>query len=399
MKTILHVDMNNFFASVECMLNPTLKDFPVAVCGSVENRHGIVLAKNEKAKAYGVKTAEPVWQAQKKCKDLLIVPPHHEEYEKYSRLAYEIYCDYTDLIEPFGIDECWLDVTGSRLLFGSGVEIGEIIRKRIREELGLTVSVGVSFNKTFAKLGSDLKKPDALTHIPFDGFHEIVDGLPVESLPGVGKKAEEILKNHGIYTIGALAKAPDDFLKNKFGINGAVLKACASGNDFSPVKSIYEDPTPKSISNGFTAPRNLVNNEDVKNMIISLCRTVGHRLIECKRKAGTVGIGIRNSNLSKKEWQQKLSIPTDSSIIIAETLFELFRKNYDWSHEVRAVTVKASELCEGGVPVSLDLFNDNERLEKKESIDHTIDSLHERFGIETVGPASLMKKPLEKENQ
>ena len=215
LRTILHCDLNSFYASVELFLNPELKGLPVAVCGSKEDRHGIVLAKTDEAKKYGVKTAEAIWEAKRKCPQLLIIPPHHDEYVEFSRRVRRIYEEYTDLVEPFGIDECWLDVTGSERLFGNGEEIAHKIRERVKKEIGITISVGVSFNKVFAKLGSDMKKPDAVTVIPFDNFREIIYKLPVTDMLGVGPNLGKALKNHCINTIGELANTDKNFLIKK----------------------------------------------------------------------------------------------------------------------------------------------------------------------------------------
>ena len=219
-RTILHCDMNNFYASVECMLNPSLRGHPVAVGGDVENRHGIILAKNYEAKKFGIETGEALWQAKQKCPKLIIVPPHYEECLKYSRLAHSIYADYTDLIEPDGMDEVWIDVTGSTKAFGSGEVIANTLRERIKYELGLTSSVGVSFCKVFAKLGSDMKKPDAVTVIPKGNFRDIIWDLPASDMLGVGRSTEKFLSSYGIHTIGQLANAYPDLMKRKLGKNG-----------------------------------------------------------------------------------------------------------------------------------------------------------------------------------
>ena len=250
-RVILHCDMNNFYASVECMLNPELKNKPVAVCGSVEERHGIVLAKNYAAKAFGVSTGEAIWQAKQKCQDLVIVEPHYEQYMKFSKLAREIYGRYTDQIEPYGMDECWLDVTGSGCM-GTGFEIADEIRRTVKFELGLTISAGVSFNKIFAKLGSDMKKPDAITCIEADSFREKIWCLPASDLLGVGRATEKVLSGYGIHTIGELAATSDDFLKCRLGKNGLAIKKYANGLDDSPVMlSDYVSPV-KSIGHGIT---------------------------------------------------------------------------------------------------------------------------------------------------
>lgn len=222
-RVILHCDLNNFFASVELLSRPEWKQVPMAVCGSVEARHGVILAKNEPAKRYGVKTAETLWEARRKCPQLITVPPHPDQYRIFSRRAHRVYERFTDRIEPFGIDECWLDVTGSVPLFGSGEEIAHAIRRAVKEELGLTVSVGVSFNKVFAKLGSDLKKPDAVTVIRRAEFQKLLWPLPVETLIGVGKSTLRILHGMGVITIGDLAQAPLSTLRAALGKNGEQL--------------------------------------------------------------------------------------------------------------------------------------------------------------------------------
>ena len=254
-RVILHVDMNNFYASVECMLEPSLRGKPVAVCGSTEERHGIVLAKNYEAKAYGVQTAEAIWQAKQKCKNLVIVPPHYDQYLRFSNKARKIYERFTDKIEAYGMDECWLDVTGCYL--GSGPEIADIIRRTIKFELGLTVSVGVSFNKIFAKLGSDMKKPDAVTVIERHAFKEKIWSLPAEDLLGVGRATKKKLQKFGIKTIGELAGAPEDLMRREFGKNGVLLQQFARGNDMSEVKPCDYVMPIKSIGHGITTVQDL----------------------------------------------------------------------------------------------------------------------------------------------
>ena len=256
-KCILHSDMNSFYASVEMMLNPSLRGKPVAVCGATEDRHGIVLAKSELAKKAGVKTGMVNWEAERLCKDLILVPPHYDQYLKYSKLAHEIYYRYTDLVEPFGMDECWLDVTGSTYIFGSAMEIAEKIRKATREELGLTVSIGVSFNKIFAKLGSDMKKPDAITVIEKDTFRDKIWGLPAADLLGVGRATQRVLDSYCIRTIGDLAKTDPDFLKRRLGKPGVALWQYANGNDHSLVhNSDFVSPI-KSVGHGITTVVNV----------------------------------------------------------------------------------------------------------------------------------------------
>lgn len=287
-RTILHCDMNNFYASVECMLNPQLSGKPVAVGGDVENRHGIILAKNYEAKKYGIQTGEALWQAKQKCRNLIIVPPHYEEYLKYSRLAHSIYEDYTDLIEPYGMDEVWLDITGSTKLFGNGERVANVLRERIKFELGLTISVGVSFCKVFAKLGSDMKKPDAVTVIPKDSFREVIWDLPASDLLGVGRSTDKVLSSYGIHTIGELANAYPDLIQRKLGKNGMMLLAFANGEDRSRVAPQDYEPPMKSVGHGITTVQDLENNAEVWNIILALTQDIGHKLRVYNKNAAGV---------------------------------------------------------------------------------------------------------------
>ena len=290
-RVILHSDMNSFYASVEMMLNPELKGKPVAVCGSTEERHGIVLAKSDLAKKAGVKTGMVNWEARQLCPGLIVVPPQYDQYLKYSKLARQIYHRYTDLVEPYGMDECWLDVTGSGVC-GTGMEIAEAIRQTTKEELGLTVSIGVSFNKIFAKLGSDMKRPDAITCIEADSFREKIWCLPASDLLGVGRATEKILSGYGIHTIGELAATSDDFLKCRLGKNGLAIKKYANGLDDSPVMRFdYVSPV-KSIGHGITTMQDLENNAEVWCVMLELVQEIGTKLRTHKKKAGGIAISI-----------------------------------------------------------------------------------------------------------
>lgn len=303
-RTILHCDMNNFYASVECMLNPQLSGKPVAVGGDVENRHGIILAKNYEAKKYGIQTGEALWQAKQKCRNLIIVPPHYEEYLKYSRLAHSIYEDYTDLIEPYGMDEVWLDITGSTKLFGNGERVANVLRERIKFELGLTISVGVSFCKVFAKLGSDMKKPDAVTVIPKDSFREVIWDLPASDLLGVGRSTDKVLSSYGIHTIGELANAYPDLIQRKLGKNGMMLLAFANGEDRSRVAPQDYEPPMKSVGHGITTVQDLENNAEVWNIILALTQDIGHKLrVYNKNAAGVPLLGNIKRRCGDAGWR------------------------------------------------------------------------------------------------
>ncbi len=391
MRTILHCDLNSFYASVELSLNPELKGLPVAVCGSKEDRHGIVLAKTEEAKKYGVKTAEAIWEAQRKCPDLIIIPPHHDEYVRFSHMVRKIYEDYTDLVEPFGIDECWLDVTGSERLFGDGKKIADIIRERIKKETGLTISVGVSFNKVFAKLGSDLKKPDAVTIIPFYDFKEIIYKLPATDMLGVGPNTGETLKRYGINTIGELASADKNFLIKKLGKTGECIWAYANGFDNSPVSHINYQAPVKSIGRGTTNPVDLKNNDEVYKIIMQMSQNVSHKLRKHSLKAGGVQISVKDSNLTVKQFQSPLAIPSQCFMDIAEKAFELFADNYNWNNNVRSITVRAINLSDDSEPVQLDFLQDYTAHEKLNNAEEAIEKIRNKYGISAIDVAMSIK--------
>ena len=361
LRSILHCDMNNFYASVECMLDPSLKQYPIAVCGSVEERHGIVLAENYKAKAFDVKTGDAVWQVKQKCKDLVIVPPHYEEYIKYSKLARSVYERYTDQVEPYGMDECWLDITGTEGIFGSPEQVANEIRETIKFELGLTISVGVSFNKIFAKLGSDMKKPDAVTVIPKDSFKEKIWGLPAADLLGVGRATQRVLDSYCIHTIGDLAKADPEFLRRRLGKNGVALWNFANGNDLSLVtKTDFVSPV-KSVGHGITTVADLEKPEQVWPVFLELTQDIGHKLRVHGLCAEGVAIHIRDNTLDTRQWQTKIALPTQSPMIIAKTAFLLFEKRYGWNNPIRSVTVQAINLVPQDTPRQISIFMDAEK--------------------------------------
>lgn len=389
-RCILHCDMNNFYASVECMLDKSLANRPIAVCGDVEKRQGIVLAKNYKAKAFGVETGEAVWQAKQKCRDLVIVPPHFEKYREISDAARAIYFDYTDAVEPFGLDECWLDVTGSLKLFGSGKEIADSIRKRIKNTLGVTVSIGVSFNKVFAKLGSDMKKPDAVTVIGEHDFREKIWGLPAKDLFGVGKNTEVALKRMGIFTIGDIAQTPCEILSSRLGKCGRQLYDSANGLDASEVVCRDIDMIDKSVGHGTTTVRDLVTDSEVEICILDLCDSIGHKLYKCRKKATGVEISVKDNRLNCFSRQKRFSVPTNSPTYIAAEAYKLFLKHYRWDRGVRAVTVRAIDLVENDAPYQIDMFSDAERISKLESVDGTVERLREEFGDDVLRRAVMI---------
>lgn len=391
-RVILHSDLNACYASIECMLDPSLKGKPVAVGGSEEMRHGIILAKSQEAKICGVRTGEPLWQARQKCPDLIIVPPHFDQYTKYSRLAHEIYLRYTNLVEPFGLDECWLDVTEYSRFFASGKEIADEIRKTVKTELGLTVSVGVSFNKIFAKLGSDMKKPDATTCIGYDEFKEKVWPLPASDLLGVGRSTATRLEHRGIITIGDIAKSERDCLKRILGKCGEELWIYANGLDSSRVKP-YDHVVPaKSIGHGITCSSDLISEDEVWRVMLELSQDVGKRLKQEKLSACGVQISIRDNQLVTKQFQCAVPVATQSALEIAKTGFSLFRSNYKWTFDVRAVTVRAIDLQPEDSPCQLDLFCDTRKHERQAKIDNTVLDIRSRFGKDSIFNCCLIEE-------
>ena len=389
-RVILHCDMNNFFASVETLLNPSLADKCIAVCGSKEERRGIVLAKNEAAKKCGVATAEPIWQAQRKCPSLVVVSPHFEYYSYFSERARDIYLRFTDLVEPFGIDECWLDVTGSVRLFGKGEKIANEIRNSVRNELGLTISVGVSFNKIFAKLGSDMKKPDAVTVIDEKDFKKKVFSLSASELIGVGKSAKEKLHRMGVDTIGELAELPREVIVRRLGKQGDALWHYANGLDNSPVSRFDYEPPAKSISRGTTTKYDLENNEQVKKLIYELSISVAYQLRKNKMLAGGVQVSVRNDELIIRDFQRALSSDTDNALIISNEAFQLFIDKYDWQSNVHSLTVRVINLVDDGMPVQLNMFFDDEACFKTRLIDKTVDKINEKYGKYSIKPLVLL---------
>lgn len=390
MRAILHSDLNSFYASVEMMLEPKLRGKAVAVCGSTEDRHGIVLAKSDLAKRAGVKTGMVNWEARRLCKDLIVVPPQYEQYLKYSKLTQSIYQRYTDLIEPFGMDECWLDVSGSERMCGDAMSIAESIRKSTREELGLTVSIGVSYNKIFAKLGSDMKKPDAITEITAENFKNKVWPLPANEMIYVGPATTKKLAGYGITTIGEVAAAQPDFLKRLLGVNGLALWQYANGADQSRVMHKDFVSPVKSIGHGITCVSDLLNEEEVWKVILELSQDIGHRLRVHGLAARTVQVGVRGNNLLGSQFQCKLPFKTQIPSEIAATAFKAFKEHYQWGTKVRAVTVRAIELVPKDQAEQLSLFVDNSQREKRERLEDAIEEIRSRFGKRAITNAILM---------
>ena len=391
---ILHVDQNCFYAAVEMQRHPELRDSPLAVCGSQEERHGIVLTANYIAKPFGIRTGMAIWQARQRCPDLVILPPDMDEYIRFSRMAREIYEDYTDQIEPFGLDESWLDVTGSVSLFGDSMAIAREIRDRIKFELGITASIGVANNKITAKLGSDYKKPDAITRIEADNYKELAYPLPVEDLLYVGPATSRKLRSIGISTIGRLAECPVDVLVRRLGKMGAVLHTFANGQDTSPVQRSDHIPNIKSVGNSATTPRDLQSEEDVKLMLYLLAESVCARMRELASRCTVVEIYVRDTELNSICRQRKLCAPSCSSQELTEVGLDLFRRNYCWDRPVRSIGIRGAGLVEAEGTVQLSLYAEDQRRDKWERIDAAVDHLRQRYGYMSVRRALMDSDPL-----
>lgn len=390
-RAILHCDMNNFFASVECALNPSLKGKPIVVCGNEEERHGIVMACNYLAKEKGLKAAQPLWKARQLCKDLVEVnTPHYDEYVKYSKLFREICRKFTDRVEPFGIDECWLDVTNSMMLFGKPKDIADTIRKIVKEELDLTISAGVSFTKSFAKLGSDYKKPDATTVISKENYKNIVWPLPVEAMLGVGRSTKKVLNKYYIRTIGDLANEKVERLEYLLGKSGIMLYQNANGLDDSEVSIFEEIDEVKSISHGITTISDLYNNDDVWKLMLELSQEIAYKLRLKHLRACGVQVSIRNKELLWAQFQKKIVLSEQSAINIAKEAFELFKTRYDWKKPIRSVSIAVYKLIPEGTPEEPTFFDDINKKTKIENFEKCVEKINEKYGDSMVINASLM---------
>lgn len=389
-RTILHADMNSFYASVECLYHPEIREKPVAVVGDAEQRHGIILAKNQHAKKYGVATGEAIWQAKAKCKDLVCVTAHYDLYMKLSEAARGIYARYTDQIEPFGLDECWLDLTGNIGMLGTGRDAADEIRETIESELGVTASVGVSWNKIYAKLGSDYKKPDATTVIDRENYRDIAYPLPASDLLYVGRATNRKLASYGIHTIGQLAETDADFLKRKFGKWGEYLWAFSSGHDISPVALQGHVSPIKSIGNSMTTWRDITTDGEAWQVFLSLSESVCRRLRENGFRARTVQISVRDNELEWFECQSKLPAPCCTVADIAGPAMTLFRRHCDLSKPLRSLGVRACDLIDSSSGLQACLFDDSARQARRETMETCVDKLRGRFGRTSVMRAALL---------
>lgn len=383
-RVILHCDQNCFFASVELLSHPDLRDVPMAVCGDPASRHGIILAKNEPAKRFGIQTAETVWQARRKCPGLVLLPPHHKLYREYSVRVNELYGQYTDLVEPFGIDESWLDITGSMHLFGGDpVAIADELRRRVREELGLSISVGVSFNKIFAKLGSDYKKPDATTLISPENWQEIVWPLPVGAMLFVGRSAQRTLAQYGVETIGQLAACRPEMIEKLLGKLGRQVHEYANGLDRSPVRPQAEREPVKSVGNGTTFPHDLTRWEEVRAGLAALSDSVAMRLRRQGLYCSGVQVTIKDSSFCSISRQKRLESPTRLMKDIQRAAMELTRSAWRAPTPIRMLTVTALHITESAESFEqLDLLGAGRAVSdaRQEKLESAVRAIRDKFG-------------------
>lgn len=390
-RVILHCDMNGFFASVELLSHPELQGRPMAVCGSPDKRHGIILAKNELAKRAGVVTAETVWQALKKCPDLQFVPPHMSKYKHYSRLINEIYQRFTDMVEPFSIDESWLDVTASQSLFGNGKEIADTIRETVKNELGLTLSAGVSFNKIFAKMGSEYKKPDATTIITRENYREILWPLPAGEMFFVGKATAQKLSSAGINTIGDIAMANPDVLEGMLGKQGRQLWKYTNGLDTSPVTRVGNAERIKSVGNGVTFTRDLITEDDIITAVTSLSDTVAGRLRKYGMRAYGVKVDIKDPYFKVISRQKQLFTPTNLASEISKNAIDIIHASWKKGSPIRMLTITGINLTDEFFNEQLSLFEgDGISRKKGEQIERTMDEVRRKYGNSSIGFATVI---------
>jgi len=394
MRTIVHCDLNNFYATVEMLKNPDLRGKAIAVCGDPAERSGIVLAKSEPAKKCGVKTGMPNWQAKQLCPDIIIVMPHHNDYSRYSKIVQQIYYRYSDLVESFGGDECWIDITNSMDLLRrdhgitNGREFADHLRQVVFDETGLTISAGVSWNKTFAKLGSDYKKPDATTEINKDNYKQIVWPLPASSMLYVGRKTFAHLERLNIKTIGDIANANPEMLKGHFGINANKMVQMARGEDAEPVSSFIQKREIKSVGNGTTLPHDLTKLCEVNQVVYLLSEEVAWRLRKKDYKGTTVSLSVRGTNLEWSGAQETISIPTNSSKTIHEIAMKIFEKHWKLPTPVMSLRVAVSNLTRD-TRSQMSLFDTGQE-ERNDKISNVFDTVRKKYGTKSIAFATAV---------
>jgi len=380
-RQILLSDLNSCYVSIEIARRPELRDKPVAVCGSVEQRHGIILAKSAQAKKAGVKTGMVRWQALQRCPNLITVSPNMDLYIQVTDRVRAIYSDYSDLRDDFSIDESWIDLTGT-CRAGREAAVANEIKERLKAETGLTASIGLSWNKVFAKIGSDIAPPDSVAEITRGNMKDTVWPLPAETLMGVGSATKRKLNDMGIDTIGELAAATPDTLTRRFGKVGLSLYAFANGLDSTPVRGEGDGPPVKSIGNSTTTARDMVCDEDVRIVLLTLSESVGMRLREHGFKGFLVEISLRTTDLRWRSHQRKLERATNITRDILEVSFELYKEVR--MLPLRSIGVRAATLVHADAPEQLDLFINEKKVGYQRAIDGAVDEIRRRYGYHSV---------------
>ena len=393
-RIILHCDVNNFYASVECVLNPRLKTLPVAVAGNPRMRHGVILAKNQVAKEKGIKTGHVIWEAKQLCPNLICLPPQHAVYQEYSQQIKNIYKRFSDRVESFGPDECWIDITETAHIFGNGKEVADKLRKIVFEETGgLTISVGVSFNKYFAKLGSDLKKPDATTVIDKSNFKELIWNMPANVLLMIGKKSWQKLQKLNIHTIKDLALTDPILLKEHFGINGLKMSAIARGEDNTPVELADANEQPKSIGNGMTTSKDLTTENDATSLIYLLSEKIAYRMRQKNLEGKCIHFSVKSSSFEWRGYSESLSFYTNVANEIASTALKMFKAHWDMKNlSIRAIRVSVSSLRQCDKYMEQITLFDTKEHEKKKKLSQVMDKMREKYGFYAIRPANTLEK-------
>lgn len=392
-RAIAHIDINSCYAQIEEMLHPEYRHIPMAVGGHEEARHGIILAKNQLAKQYNIKTGETLHEAKEKCPDLQIVHPQYDEYLYYTKLVKDIYHEYSNQVEAFGLDEAWIDLTASASLFGSPLSIVKTIQQRVYDEIGLTVSIGLSYNKIYAKLGSDLIKPSGLVHIRKDNQKQVVFPLPVEDLLYVGRKTKEKLHRWGITTIGQLAQTDRKLMHDRLGKMGDIIWCFANGYDSSEVAFHGQVDPIKSCGNSITTPRDICDAQEAELIFMVLCESVASRLKDDHLKGAVISITLRDCELHSFTRQMKLRKPTNISMELLEHAMELLHKHYAFWLPLRSIGVSVSSLSHDCDEYQLSLFQEEEQRIKQKSIDQVMDQIRNRYGFQAIKRCALLAKP------
>lgn len=383
---IIHSDINHCYAQIEEMMYPELRNVPMAIGGHEEDRHGIILAKNDLAKKYHIKTGESLRDAFQKCPELLIVPPHYDDYLFYTEEVKRIYREYSDKVESFGLDEAWIDITGTEKLFHkTAMELAEEIQRRVFKELGLTVSMGLSFNKVFAKLGSDLDKKQGLAVITRDNFKDMVFPLPVADILYIGKATSSQLNERNIYTLGDLALSSKEYIKSFLGKNGEMVWLFANGYDTLSVNSSQQ--VIKSVGNGITAKHDIHTIEEAKIVLSMLAESVAKRLRQSNKLGSVISIGMRYKDLQGLSRQKRVDTPTNIAQEILDMGMILLRDNWNMAIPLRSLSISVSSLVEKETyAYQMSLFNTANEEDRYEQLhlEEVIQEIKERWGEKSI---------------